>query len=190
MRHLFLTIFLSIIFVSCKNEKTQQTSKDSDNYKNNYPSLTFEYLDKNGTYKQYSDAFDEMLYVLKNQVDVSSLPKNYIQELQSEKKKGVDDIISRLVPIYENYFSETEIKKMLAFYNTEAGKQLAQDPSLLTTEQKKEVTLFYKSELMVGVSKKHDSLTKDVARISEEWSRDLYLGTLAMIEAEIEKQKN
>ncbi|MGV6829278.1 MAG: DUF2059 domain-containing protein [Flavobacteriales bacterium] len=189
MRHLFLTVFLSLIFVSCKNEKAEQVSKEADT-DHNYPSLTFEYLDKNGTYKQYSDAFDEMLYVLKNQVDVSSLPKNYINNLKKDKKKEVDDIINRLVLIYDNYFSKDEIEKMLEFYNSEVGRQLAQDPSLLTTEQKKEVTLFYKSELMVGVSKKHDSLTKDVARVSEEWSRDLYLGILAMIEAEVEEQKN
>lgn len=188
MRHLFLTLFMASLFFSCKNE-----SKKKDlqiNNKQAFKSTTHEYLYSNGTDKQYKDAYAEMFYVLKNQVDITLLPQNYFKNLQKGKEKSIADLMNTLAASYDSFFSKQEIEGMLQFYKSNVGKQLVSNPALLTSEQKEVVAKFYKSDLMVGVSKKHDSLTKVVSKVSEEWSRDLYLGTLAMIEAEMEKQKN
>lgn len=47
-------------------------------------------------------------------------------------KKNVDDLLSRLIPIYSKNFEENEIDDLLKFYRTETGKKIIQKlPSIM-----------------------------------------------------------
>ena len=63
---------------------------------------------------------------------------------------------------------------MLAFYNTEAGKQMMIDPTKLTKAQKSVAGDFYASDAGAKLLENKTSLEQRVAEVSEIWSRDLY----------------
>jgi len=47
---------------------------------------------------------------------------SYLSDLK--KKHTVDEYINRLIPIIDKYFSIDELKEIIKFYSTEAGKKL------------------------------------------------------------------
>ena len=60
---------------------------------------------------------------------------------------NVDDIISRLVPIYTKYFSENEIKALVSFYQSPLGQKMLSVTPLIMEEATR-VSLEYLEEKM------------------------------------------
>lgn len=56
---------------------------------------------------------------------------------QLKKALNLDDVISRLVPVYDKYFSEEEIKVLLSFYQSPVGRKLIKVTPLLMDESMK-----------------------------------------------------
>lgn len=46
-----------------------------------------------------------------------------------EKKVNINDLLNKVINIYDSRFSEKEIEELLAFYKTEVGKKLIQNES-------------------------------------------------------------
>ncbi len=82
-----------------------------------------------------------------NLIDVSGAKSSMTQTLNqmlgqaspedAQKLKqifNIDDIISRLVPIYSKYFSENEVKDLVAFYQSPLGKKLLSVTPLVMEE--------------------------------------------------------
>ncbi|QXP54011.1 DUF2059 domain-containing protein [Cellulophaga sp. HaHa_2_95] len=164
----FLTLFLLITLSSCGQEATFQED-------------VMTYLKSNGTAKQYNYAYDELLKMLGNQFPKTTENATGWDYLEANKEKYVSEMLSLLEPVYVKNFTHEEIKKMNAFYQSEAGKQLVADGEKLTEDQKKEVNDFYGSETGKIIVEKQPVLAAEIGKVSEGWSRDLYETALSML---------
>ncbi len=52
------------------------------------------------------------------------LPEDVIKSIKDEIK--VDELITELVPVYQKNFNEAEIKEIITFYDSPAGKKLVE----------------------------------------------------------------
>jgi len=133
-----------------------------------------EYLDYNGTLKQYEFAYDQLMTMM-----VGTYPKKEgnSQEwtfLEKNKGKAVVEMKTALITVYKMHFAKGDIKKMLAFYKSESGKLLVSDRSKMTEMHKEELSRFYNSAVGQKIIAKKDILTEEISKASELWSRDLY----------------
>lgn len=136
--------------------------------------LVNDYLEINGTMKQYSDAYDELLNLMERQFPKSDKNSNGWLYLERNKTKALFEIRDMLTAVYLDNFSEGEIQKMNAFYQTDTGKQLVKDRAGLSENQKSEMQRFFSSEVGQSLQKKQMTLTEETQAVSELWSRDLY----------------
>ncbi|MFS4493693.1 DUF2059 domain-containing protein [Maribacter sp. 2308TA10-17] len=139
------------------------------------------YLESNGTLNQYEYAYDELLKMLSTQYPKSERTSRGWEYLENNKEKAISDILKELVPIYQQNFERSEIKKMNTFYNSPAGLQLTADRSKMTSAQKEELNAFYNSDLGKKIIEKQPVLTKAISAASESWSRDLYETALSLL---------
>ena len=132
------------------------------------------YLEVNGTMKQYSDAYDELLNLMERQFPKSDRNGNGWLYLERNKTKALNEMKDLLAPIYLQHFSIEEIAQMKAFYESDSGKQLVTDKSGLSTGQKEQVDAFFGSVLGEKLKQKQSALTLEIEAASEYWSKDLY----------------
>lgn len=161
-------LFLAISFNSCAQET-------------NFSDEVAMYLESNGTLNQYEFAYDELLKMLAKQYPKSESTANGWKYLANNKEKAIAEMKLELVPIYQQNFERLEIKKMTAFYQSEAGKQLTADRTQMTAEQKEELNAFHNSDLGKKIIEKQPILAKEVSAASERWSRDLYETALSLL---------
>ncbi len=171
MRTIF---FILIIFVSSFAAIAQET---------NYVQDAMRYLELNGTTKQYNQAVDQLFVMLKKQYSGVHIPDSVWTELEEVKPQELMKIKSLLVAAYRSNFSQEEIKKMIEFYSSPAGKQLATDPTAMTEEQKKAFVLFGQSEIGQKIEHKKQPLSQMVGEVSELWSRELYKNITGQLKA-------
>lgn len=136
--------------------------------------LVNKYLEANGTMKQYSDAYDNLLDLMERQFPKSDKNGNGWLYLERNKTKAIFEIRDMLTAVYLDNFSEEELRAMNQFYQTETGKQLVEDKNQLSEEQNAEIDEFYNSEAGQNLKEKQGSLTEEIQAVSELWSRDLY----------------
>ena len=158
MRYFFLTLFSIICFTAAAQQNMQQKIA--------------EYLSVNGTELQYNAAYDAMFEVLEQQF--ADVPNDMWNSLKGEKKANVNQVVIILASAYRKHFNEQDIDAMLAFYKTDTGRKLAGNPTTLNKEENKKAALFYGSEAGQKMKEVRLDLEKDIAQISEYWSRDLY----------------
>lgn len=139
------------------------------------------YLESNGSMAQYDYAYGELLKMLGNQFPKNDTNKEGWTYLENNKKKALADMKKLLVPIYQSNFSKDEVNKMLAFYESDAGKQLINDRSQMTETQKAELNSFYNTEVGQKIIEKQPVLTQEISKASENWSRDLYETALSLL---------
>lgn len=161
VRTLFLTLFLTMYF--------SVSAQDS------YQESIAEYLTVNGTTQKYEGEYKKMVALLKKHFSKSDISEATWTSLQSDKSESLMDIQRKLAVTYKNHFSERDIKKMVAFYKTDAGKQLAMNPAQITSEQNQVIIDYNESSIGKKIAKKEQDLTKDISVISSNWSRDLYM---------------
>lgn len=135
------------------------------------------YISINGTSDQYSDAIDQLFIMLKQQYQGVAVPETVWNELESEKKGSLNQIMVMLASAYRSHFEHDDIKDMITFYESPAGRQLLVDPVQLSTEQKDQVTFFYDSYTGKKLQNQSQSLREMVSQISESWSSQLYMNT-------------
>lgn len=41
-----------------------------------------------------------------------------------QKEMSIEDLISRMIPVYEKYYTDEDIKKLIAFYQSPVGKKV------------------------------------------------------------------
>ncbi|PIE99959.1 MAG: hypothetical protein CR994_08205 [Maribacter sp.] len=133
-----------------------------------------DYLECNGTMKQYEYAYGQLVQMMESRYPKSDDNIKSWTYLEENKAKAMEDIKNMLVPIYKEHFSHGEIKKMAAFYKTEAGVLLTTDRSKMTQAHKEELNSFYNTALGQKIINKQEVLTKEISAASEKWSRELY----------------
>ncbi|MFK7811761.1 MAG: DUF2059 domain-containing protein [Maribacter sp.] len=139
------------------------------------------YLESNGTSNQYASAYDELLKMLGRQFPKSESKENGWEYLDNNKEKAVSEMLTALVPIYQQNFERSEILAMTAFYQSSAGKQLTTDRSQMTDLQKTELNTFYNTTLGKKIIEKQPVLAKAISTASESWSRDLYETAMSLL---------
>ena len=77
--------------------------------------MILQFIDVFGTKSSMAANFDQMM---------ASLKPEEAQKLRNAFK--VDEIIERLLPLYDKYFSEADLTAMIAFYSSPEGKKLVQ----------------------------------------------------------------
>ncbi len=165
---LFLTLFSFMYFsVSAQADSFQQDIID--------------YLNINGTYEKYDEAYENMFNVLKPQFEGSNVPESVWNDLKKNREAKVQEIISFLTYAYRKHFTHEEILTMKAFYETEAGKQYVANPGELTETQNGEVTAFFKTDLGQKIGAKRPELAQDIAPIYQDWSKDMFKETLSAL---------
>ncbi len=132
------------------------------------------YLESNKSLNQYSYAYDQLLGMLEKNYPESDANKKGWNYLRENKENSMKEMKSLLIPVYANHFSQNEISEMTAFYQSDTGKQLVNDRSKMTEEQKITLNTFFNSELGKKIIEKQPILTTEIGAISENWSRDLY----------------
>lgn len=162
MRSIFLTVFSLVCFTGVAQIDAFQ--QDIINY-----------LNVNGTQKQYSEAYDDMFQVLRQNFETSNIPETVWTELQNGKGKSMEEITEFLSFAYRKHFTQAEIKTMTNFYKTEAAqKMLNQTTGALSEAETGEIAAYFDSPVAKKVESKLPELSEDISEISNHWSRDLF----------------
>lgn len=160
---------LKILFLALLGMMTMQ-AQDADSYTKEVK----HYLSINGTEQQYEGAVDGMFEMLKKRFENSKVPAEVWAELEAEKQWKVDDLKDRLVNAYKAYFTLDDIKKMVIFYESGAGKQMLSDATKLNETQRQQIGNFYASEVGEKIVASKDHLAKIEGEISMMWSGELF----------------
>ncbi|TKC09680.1 DUF2059 domain-containing protein [Pedobacter frigoris] len=92
-------------------------------------------LEVSGSTKTFIGVIPQMISMLKTQVSNSAIPEEFWTEMQTEISKfGGKDLGALLVPVYQKYMTETDLKSIIAFYESPAGRKFAEKTPLITQE--------------------------------------------------------
>jgi len=139
------------------------------------------YLDINGTDEQYIDAYDSMFVMLRKKYTGVDVPESFWAKIQSDRSEKVAEVKKMLAFAYRNNFTESDIDKMTVFYETETGQQLVANPRALSQTQNNKVAAFNNSEVGKKITEKRTSLTEDITKVSQDWSRDLFIDKMTAL---------
>jgi len=167
-----------LLLMTCILFHVQNRAQEANN------DLVERYLKCNGTKAQYEYAYGELLKMLDKQFPKTEDNKQGWSFLESNKEKAVAEMMTLLAPIYQDNFSEQEIGKMTAFYESDTGKQLVTDRTAMSALQKEELNSFYNTALGVKIIEKQNILSQAISSVSENWSRDLYETALSLLKHE------
>ncbi len=143
-----------------------------------------DYLDNNGTMLQYEFAYGEVLKMSGSQFPKDENNAQGWEYLEGNKSKALGEMKMLFIPIYKADFTHDEITKMIGFYQSEAGKLLIKDCSKMTELHKEELNEFYNSAVGQKIMSKQEVLSKEISKVSESWSRDLYETSISLLNNE------
>ena len=93
-----------------------------DNYKN----LLTEYLNSQGTIQTFDATFAQMVNMFGAKLD-----EEKFNELKTEM---ITSLIDKMLPVYKNHFSESDLKAAISMYNTPIGKKISEKTTLIAQE--------------------------------------------------------
>lgn len=110
-------------------------------------STTFAFSQDNGSYKSslkkmiqvsgsevaYKGIVNQMVGMFKQQQ--SNVPVEFWNEFAAEMNRdAVGQLVDMLTPIYQKHLTEADLKSVISFYETPAGKKFAEKTPLITQE--------------------------------------------------------
>ncbi|MFT5863436.1 MAG: hypothetical protein ACI828_002095 [Flavobacteriales bacterium] len=149
----------------------------------NYKQDVLQYLELNGTTEQYSGAIDQLFELLKRQYASHEIDAEVWNTLRDESQGEIGRMKAMLVSAYRDTYAQDDIKNLISFYKTGAGKQLLRDQSAMTDSQRNDASFFYNSPTGQKVINSKDDISRSVAEVSELWSRDLYTSMIDKLTA-------
>jgi len=112
-------------------------------------------IDVQGTTQTFSIAIDEMIEIQKELNPYLDL--EFWNRLKMELcKDNFRDLKNLIIPIYDNHFSEKQIKNIIQFYESETGKHLVEKQSIIINESMNAGTIWGEQ---VGL-KIHEEISK------------------------------
>ena len=90
-------------------------------------------LELNGSKESYDMVFEQIVGQLKYSMPNVS-DENWAKVKADVFDKQIIELNKKLVPIYKKHFTHDEIKGIIAFYQTEVGKKMAQKSAILAQE--------------------------------------------------------
>ena len=161
MRHLLLTLFLSVYFVG---------TAQMDDYQRDIIDL----LRINGTVEQYGWVYDEIFLSLKVQFAKGNVPEDYWKQLRRDRKARVDELLPDLSFGYRKHFSHDEIKKLLELYKLDVMKEAVLMQKELREVDDAKVKEFAATDLGKKVVSVQPALQKDLDEIASHWRKDIF----------------
>jgi hypothetical protein len=71
-----------------------------------------------------------------------SVPEIFVTTFVARAKEQIPALLDRLAPIYASRFSSAELQQLLAFYDTPAGRHLAEQSTAIETDSMKAAQLW------------------------------------------------
>lgn len=96
-----------------------------DNYKN----LLTDFLSAQGNIQTFDSTFNQMADMFGVSVDDEKF-----QELKIEM---VASLIKKMVPVYKNHFSETDLKEAILMFDSPIGKKISEKAPIIAQESMK-----------------------------------------------------
>ncbi|MDA8558734.1 DUF2059 domain-containing protein [Flavobacteriaceae bacterium] len=96
-----------------------------DNYKN----LLTDFLSAQGNIQTFDSTFNQMADMFGVSVDDEKF-----QELKIEM---VASLIEKMVPVYKNHFSETDLKEAILMFDSPIGKKISEKAPIIAQESMK-----------------------------------------------------
>lgn len=123
MKRIFIT--LAISFLVLFSSFSQERSKYSD--------VLLEMFQVSGGEASYQVVTSQMIQMFKEEyVDI---PKEHWENLEKEfLKTSMVDLSIMLEPVYQKYLSLSDLKEVIAFYNTPVGKKFSEKSPLIVQE--------------------------------------------------------
>ncbi len=90
-------------------------------------------LELNGSKESYDMVFEQIVTQMKYSMPNVS-DENWAKVKEDVFDKQITELNKKLVPIYKKHFTLDEIKNIVAFYQTETGKKLAQKNGVIAQE--------------------------------------------------------
>ena len=86
-----------------------------------------------GTSESYQAVIKQTMVMLKQQH--SEVSAEVWEELEKEfLKTSLEDLVNMLVPVYKKHLNQNDLDKIIDFYQTPAGKKLAESTPLIMQE--------------------------------------------------------
>jgi uncharacterized protein len=86
-----------------------------------------------GTQASFQVAIKQMLVMFRQQK--TNVPENVWNEFEKEfSQTSLDDLVTMLVPVYEKHMTESDLDKVIEFYQTPVGKKFAEKTPLIMQE--------------------------------------------------------
>ena len=118
-------LLITFLFVSCSSVFAQVT----ESYKNTLKQM----LESAGSEATFSVAIKQMFGIFRQQK--SSVPDEVWAGLEAEfEKASMTELVEMLAPVYQKHLTEDDLKKIIEFYQTPAGKKYATKTPLITQE--------------------------------------------------------
>jgi len=146
--------------------------------------LVRHYLEANGSLHQYEFAYDQLLVMLNGQYAPNEANVDGWQYLKENKDEAITEMQSLLVPIYQSHFSTSDLTQMIAFYQTDTGRQMLKDRTQMSDTQKSKLNSYYNTEVGRKIIGKQDILSGAIGTASENWSRNLYETAVSLLKSE------
>lgn len=122
MKKIFLIAFITITASSA-------FAQDKTSYQN----MVKKMLEANGSEGAFKAGIKQMFSMFREQK--SNVPSEVWNSFEAEfEKTSMDDLSVMLAPVYEKHLTEADLKKIIEFYETPAGKKFATATPLIMQE--------------------------------------------------------
>jgi len=100
---------------------------------NSYKQILHKMLEVSGSVESFKPSIKRMMKVYqKEYTGISS--EQWAAKEKEIVSLSVDDLVDLLVPVYQKYLSQSDLEKIIAFYETPVGKKYARETPKLTQE--------------------------------------------------------
>lgn len=121
-----ILLFFCLVF-SCGLLSFGQTEADS------FRDKLITYMEVTGAENVYNTVIAEMIEMYRNQLGLE-LDDFLVKYRDRMMEDSFLELVDMLLPVYKRHFTEGDLDAIIAFYQTDAGKKLAQETPLLTKE--------------------------------------------------------
>jgi hypothetical protein len=90
-------------------------------------------MEVSGAAKLMTQMLDSMIQSMSG--TMKEVPPEFWTEFRKEVK--VNDLIDKIIPVYQKHFTSTEMNQLVQFYESPAGKKLTQEQPMIMQESMK-----------------------------------------------------
>lgn len=120
MKKIFFTIIILTGF--CNISNAQESYEES----------LARMMEVSGAQNSYKASINQMIIMYKQQKP--NVPEEIWTEFENEMQLSLEELEARLVPVYKKYLTQEDLKQIIAFYESSAGKKLAENTPYIMRE--------------------------------------------------------